>query len=127
LTPERWKSTLECLDLKGMAQQLALNCVPQGRDGDTLRLTLEPEYAQTRTKGGEERLRAALEAHFGRPLNLRIEVAVPASATPARQQAQRQEERRQAAEQIIERDPNVRALCETFDARVRPGSVTPAD
>jgi DNA polymerase-3 subunit gamma/tau len=127
LTPERWKTTVERLGLKGLAQQLALNCVPQAQDDNTLCLILDPGCAQSLTKNGEERLRTALEAHFGRSLSLRIEVAVPASATPARQQAQRQEERRQAAEQIIEQDPNVRALCETFDARVRPGSVTPAD
>jgi DNA polymerase-3 subunit gamma/tau len=127
LTPERWKTTVESLGLKGLAQQLALNCVPQGQDGDTLCLMLDPGCAQTRTKNGEERLRTALEVYFGRSLSLRIEVAVPASATPARQQAQLQEERRQAAEQIIEQDPNVRTLCETFDACVRPGSVTPAD
>jgi DNA polymerase-3 subunit gamma/tau len=122
-----WKVTVERLGLKGIAQQLALNCVPEGQDGDTLRLILDPGHAQARTSNGEERLRAALQKHYGRALRLRIEIGTPATATPARQQAQSRAQRQQAAEETIARDPNVQALRETFDARVRPGSVGPAD
>jgi DNA polymerase-3 subunit gamma/tau len=110
-----------------MAQQLALHCVLQNHEDNILHLLLDPSYAQVHTKNGEERLRTALEAYYGNPLQLRIQVGESTATTPAHQQSQRQAERRQAAVEAIHGDPNVQALCDTFNARIKPDSITPTD
>jgi len=122
-----WNTIVARLGLKGIVQQLALNCVLQEREENTLRLLLEPAHAQLRSKNAEERLQAALEAYYGEAIRLHIQVGVPDIMTPARQQAERQRERQQAAVDTIIQDPNVQALCETFSARVKPGSIISTD
>jgi DNA polymerase-3 subunit gamma/tau len=127
LSDTDWSGIVGQLDLKGIARQLALNCVLQERNANTLRLLLDSAQAHTRTANGEERLRMALEQFFGEPVRLDITLGQPSGATPAHQQSQRQQERQQAAEEIIDQDANVRALREVFSARVKPGSVFPTD
>ncbi len=122
-----WGTVVTSLALKGMAQQLALHCVLQNHEDNILHLLLDPSYAQVHTKNGEERLRTALEAYYGNPLQLRIQVGESTATTPAHQQSQRQAERRQAAVEAIHGDPNVQALCDTFNARIKPDSITPTD
>jgi DNA polymerase-3 subunit gamma/tau len=122
-----WNGIVGQLGLKGMAQQLALNCVSLGREGNILRLLLEPGHAQVRTKNAEERLRMALETFYGEPLRLSIQLGEPTTITPAQQQVINQVERLQAAADSIARDPNVQALCEAFDGRIKPDSIVPSD
>jgi DNA polymerase-3 subunit gamma/tau len=123
-----WNAIVTALNLTGAVKQLALNCILRGREGNTVRLLLAPEYTHLRTKSFEERLCAALRNYYGEPLlQVHIQIAVSAITTPARQQAEQQAERQQAAVEIIRRDPNVRALCDTFNAQVQPDSIIPLD
>jgi DNA polymerase-3 subunit gamma/tau len=110
-----------------MAQQLALHCVLHSYEGNMLHLLLDPSHAQVHTKNGEERLRSALEAYYGKPLQLRIQVGESTATTPAYQQSRHQAERQQAATDAIHSDPNVQALCDTFNAKIKPDSITPID
>jgi len=122
-----WGTLIEQLNLKGMAQQLALNSILQKREDNALYLMIPPEQAHLRIKNAEERLRAALEAHFGTPLRLSIQIGAATAATPAQQQSERQAQRQQAALETLNQDPNVKSLCETFDGQLKPDSVTPTD
>jgi DNA polymerase-3 subunit gamma/tau len=123
-SPPAWDAIVGALELTGMAQQLALNCTLQHQEGDVLHLMLASAYSQTRTRNAEERLRAALESHFGKPLRLHIKVGAPAEATPAERLGRQQAERRQAAWEAINKDPNVQALRDTFEAQVKPDSLS---
>ena len=118
---------IDQLGLKGMTQQLALNCVLQKREGGQLCLLLDAAHSGMRTKNAEERLQKALSNYYGEPIRLSIRLARDEPATPAREQAQQQEQRRQAAIEAIHQDPNVQALCETFDAKVKSDSIRPID
>lgn len=122
-----WNATVTALNLKGMAHQLAINCSLENRQGNTLHLRLEPSCAQMRTKNTEERLRTSLAAYYSQPIELKITVGEPMAKTPAQQAAQRQAEHQQAAMASISQDPNVQALCETFDAQLKRDSIKPAD
>jgi len=122
-----WSTIVISLGLKGMAQQLALHCVLHSYEGNMLHLLLDPSHAQVHTKNGEERLRSALEAYYGKPLQLRIQVGESTATTPAYQQSRHQAERQQAATDAIHSDPNVQALCDTFNAKIKPDSITPID
>ena len=110
-----------------MAQQLALNCTLQRREGGTLHLLLDSTHAGMRTKNAEERLQKALAAYYNEPIRLSIQLGQNEAQTPAREQARQQQEKHRAAVDTINRDPNVQALRETFDAQVKPDSIVPMD
>ncbi|MFZ1643383.1 MAG: DNA polymerase III subunit gamma/tau [Candidatus Contendobacter sp.] len=120
--PERsaseWSALVERLGLTAIARQVAMNCVLAERDGDFFRLALEPGHAQMLTKPVEDRIKAALEQHFDRPINLKFQIGDVTATTPADQQKQQQAERQQTAAEQIARDPHVRDLQEKFDARI---------
>jgi len=101
-----------------MARQVALHCALTAREGDSFRLALEPSHAQMLTKPVEDRIRAALEQHCGRPIQLKFQIGNVTATTPADQQKQRQAERQQIAAEQIARDPHVREMQEIFDARI---------
>jgi DNA polymerase-3 subunit gamma/tau len=73
----------------------------------------------------QERLQQALAATLGRPVKLVIRVARSEVETPASLRQRRQQEKLAEAEKAIAEDETVRALMETFDARIVPGSVKP--
>ncbi|MBK8507280.1 MAG: DNA polymerase III subunit gamma/tau [Candidatus Competibacteraceae bacterium] len=114
-----WGALVEQLALGGMAKQLALNCVLVAREGNSFCLALDATHGQMRNKTSEERLRSALEQHFGAPASLRFQVGNLPAATPAEQFFQRQTERQQAAVKRIEQDPRIAELKELFDASIK--------
>jgi DNA polymerase-3 subunit gamma/tau len=113
-----WSVLVEQLGLVGMAKQVALHCALTARDGDFFQLALESGHAQMLTKTVEDRIRAALEQHLGRPVQLRFQVGNVTATTPADQRKQQQAERQQTAAERIAQDPHVRDMRELFDARI---------
>ena len=122
-----WGKVLSALKLTGMLQQLAVNCALIGRTGDTLSLLLDSSQANLRTARLEERLQQALQTYYQTPIKLVLTVGEPGGSTPAQAQAREQNERQQAAAQVIQSDANVQALIETFNARIHPDSIQPLD
>ena len=110
-----------------MVRQLALNCVLQRREGDTVHLAMDPSHLHLRARNVEERLQQALSDHLGTAIRLVIHSAAQEIETPARAQQRHEAERREQAIQAIAEDATVRALQETFDARVPPDSIRPID
>ena len=120
-----WSELVEHLGLGGIAKQLALNCALIAREGNHFRLALQPAHAQMLNKTSEERLRTALEQHLGAPVGLRFQVGRMTAATPADQRQQQRSERQQATVERVNRDPVVRDIQETFEARIV--SIRPLD
>jgi DNA polymerase-3 subunit gamma/tau len=113
--------------LQGPAGQLAAHCVLVGRAGGLVKLRLDRAGEMFNRPQLVQKLTQALSQHYGEPLRLDITVADAdrTEPTPARQQAQVADQRLRAAEQAIEGDPAVRAMCDIFGATVQPGSVKP--
>lgn len=122
-----WMGLVECLDLKGAAQQLALNCVYRRREGDVLHLELDAAHEHMATEQLVKRLEESLSQYYGDALKVRIQPGAGILDTPAKRDARRQMEHLKAAQAAIVTDPNVRNLCETFGAQVNPELVKPAD
>jgi DNA polymerase-3 subunit gamma/tau len=102
------------------------------REGDAIRLRLDPRRDGLRTAATEERLAQALSRHLGSSIRLVIERAEGASAaaeatpdTPARREARAAEAELAAARAALEVDPTVRALKERFGASVQAETVKP--
>ena len=122
-----WHQVVDQLSLGGIAKQLANNCVYDYWDGVTLSLKLDQAHQHMLVGSTEQRLHAALQAHVGRELKLKIAPETVQAATPAKIQAQAVFDRQQAAEVAIREDPMVLALEARFGAAVIPGSVRPVD
>ncbi|MDE2234081.1 MAG: DNA polymerase III subunit gamma/tau [Gammaproteobacteria bacterium] len=122
-----WIGLVESLEIRGAAQQLALNCVYRSREGNILCLELDSVHEHMATEQLIKRLEDAISRYFGETLKLRIQPADGELATPAKQDAQRQEERLKAAQAAIISDPKVRELCETFGTQVNPQLIKPLD
>ena len=124
---DAWQHLVASLHLTGAAQQLAANCAFVGREGNVVRLTLDPKVVSLRTPAAEERLQQALSRHYGTAvvLDLNHESVQPVEDTPARRAAQEAEERLVRARARLDDDPTVRALKERFGASVPPDSVKP--
>ncbi len=97
----------------------------QSYKNDEIALILDENYAQLHSKERETVLREALEKFFGKSLQLIIRVGPPQAETPAQQRLRLQDARQQAALEAIYNDPNVKALEERLNARVKPGSIRP--
>jgi DNA polymerase-3 subunit gamma/tau len=84
---------------------------------------LDRSFAYLRNPTTEERLKQALQAHYGEPVALDITVGEPPVATPAARRSQQNQERRERAIAELEADDEVRALRDMFDARIIPETV----
>jgi DNA polymerase-3 subunit gamma/tau len=122
-----WAQRIEALGLDGFAKQLARHCEWRGRDGDTVRLALDPAAKHLLKEDRRAAIEQALGRALGGAIRLSIEPAADVAQTPQRQDERREAERQRAAEQAIDTDPTVRALKEKFGATVRAGSVTPTN
>ncbi|MBA3563147.1 MAG: DNA polymerase III subunit gamma/tau [Gammaproteobacteria bacterium] len=122
-----WTGLLARLELRGAVRQLAANSLCVRHEDDEWELLLDPEDAHLLTEQLRRRFLHALEAESGRPMRLKYRIGKMDGETMARRSARQADERLQAARASIDEDPNVRALKETFGARVQPESVKPVN
>jgi DNA polymerase-3 subunit gamma/tau len=120
-----WGGLVSHLSLSGLANQLARHCSVAEWQNNILTLRLAPTHQGLATDRLIESLRVALCQHLGSELKIRVVFGQPEQTTLAQQDAARQAESQRDAEQLINQDPNVRALQETFNAQLRPESVRP--
>jgi DNA polymerase-3 subunit gamma/tau len=76
-------------------------------------------------KAQQDKLQSELQNHFGRPLRLDIDVAEPATETPAERSRNVQRERQEKAVASIEQDPFVRDVVDLFDASIDESTIKP--
>jgi DNA polymerase III subunit gamma/tau len=124
---DEWERMIDGMRLTGATRQLARHCGFGGRDGDVVRLSIDPAHETIATRSQQERLREALSAHFGSEVRLQLAWVRPKAETPAERERRDAEERQRDAEHAIEADPLVREMQKIFDATVDPDSIRPAD
>ena len=121
-----WPELVAQLNVSGLGRVLAQHCELVTRDAGRIELRIARAHQHLLNGPHQERLRAALEQHFGAKLRLSIQVVDGVGATPA-VIADRDKQQRQAqAVAGIEQDPFVRELVETFDARVVDSTIKPS-
>ncbi len=133
---EDWHTIVESLKLSGLVKQLALNSLYKNRDGNTITLQVDRNGERLRSPQLVERLEKALKSYFNAPLKLIFEskdqiqneptTSTPQNIeTPAVRQQRETDERLEMAKQSISDDPNVKALQDSFNARVVTDSIKP--
>ena len=118
-----WHAFVAGLGLKGMAAQLADNCVFQAWDGKRLSLCVDPVCSGLIGSLAEQRLQEALSASADRPVKLHLIAQASETETPAQRLARENDARQAATEADVSGDPVVLALEEAFDARIVPDSI----
>ncbi len=122
---EDWHALVGRLSVTGMARQLAQHCELAGRGEGVIRLRLAPLHKHLLGKAQQDKLQSELQTHFGRALRLEIDVAEPASETPAERSRNAQRERQEKAVASIEQDPFVRDVVDLFDASIDESTIKP--
>jgi DNA polymerase-3 subunit gamma/tau len=118
-----WQDLIDELKLSGLVKELASNCVLKRHTADELHLLVSPQYP--RNKSIEQRLEHVLRSRFGAELRLKITAGELNEEPPSAMKARETASYRKAAQRAIESDPNVKRLCETFDAKVDTASIRP--
>jgi DNA polymerase III subunit gamma/tau len=120
-----WTQILAQVELTGAARQLASHCAYLGRQGNVVRLALDPQYQVVRSPAQEERLAQALSRHFGESVRVEFQAAPGTAETPAQAQRRAAEQELAQARRAFETDPGVQGLRERFGATVLPETVRP--
>ncbi|MEE3168549.1 MAG: DNA polymerase III subunit gamma/tau [Pseudomonadota bacterium] len=121
-----WHRDFRSLGIVGMPGNLA-SYSALSQEGETIVLTIDEGHARLLNSRHEEKILAALRNRFGDSIQLRVEQGDPGPDTPAAYEERRRQERQQAAEASIRRDPVVQSIVERFEARVVEDSIRPAD
>jgi len=120
-----WHDILAALKLGGMARELGQHCELRGVDGAQVSLRLSPTHRHLQMKPAQDKLQQTLSEYFGRPLQLRIELAEVETDTPAAAAQRDRRERQDRAVAAIEQDGFVREVIESFDATLIESSIKP--
>jgi DNA polymerase-3 subunit gamma/tau len=121
-----WQQTVDGLGLTGMARVLAQHCELVARDAARVELRIAQAHQHLLDGPFQQRLKAALQQHFGAPLRIAIQVVPDAGGAPAAIADRDRHQRQEQAIAGIESDPFVRELVEGFDARVIESTIKPA-
>lgn len=122
-----WSALVECMQLKGMSRELAMNCAVQARGDDQWTLTLGSEHQQLLSKQRQQQLQTRLSECLGKTIKLDIALQGRSANTPAQQRRQAAEQRQASAVEAITSDPNVKAFQKTFDATLHNETIRPRD
>jgi DNA polymerase-3 subunit gamma/tau len=110
-----WPKLANSLNLGGVAKQLAQASELQRFDGESIELCVPPAAKHLAEKSFQDKLRAALQEHFGKPVRLTVRVGETGGNTA-----------RDRAAAAISQDSFVRDLVENFDATIVESSIKPA-
>jgi len=118
-----WSSLVAEIGVQGAVRLLASNCAYQGREGNTIRLGLDPRSESLLTKQRKDSLAGQLSTHFGEKLSVEIVLSAEGDETPVQEETRMADERLEAARQSLEADPNVQTLKNMFGAELKTDSI----
>jgi DNA polymerase-3 subunit gamma/tau len=125
LSDNNWAEMVVAMNLKGMTRELANNCILETIDDSTCTLVLEQNHTHLISSRAKENLQKGLCSYYNKEVKLNIKTETVKQITPAQQITQKQADTQQAAVDSINKDENIRAFKEHFDARVMPGTIEP--
>jgi DNA polymerase-3 subunit gamma/tau len=118
-----WPGLVRRLRVTGAARELARNSSLARFAEGLFELTVPKSMAHLAERNYQEKLKAALEQHFGRSLSLKVAAGEGAGATPAGLEAEERDARRADASRSVHADPFIRNLVDIFDAKVLDASI----
>lgn len=123
-----WRSLVEKNLKLGLARALAQNCEMISYDENSIHLRVAASNKHLVSASYQEKLSSAINQHFGKRIQLHIEVSGEAHIeinTPAKQTAVEKATIQSSAEEAIMQDSFVKDLLSQFDATIIPNSIKP--
>jgi len=120
-----WCGLVPGLGLSAMVRELANNCRGMGLEDKVVVLGLSKSKSHLATDNARSKLTDSLSNYFGQSLSLRIEITEEEGDTPEQSRQRAEKDRQRLAEKSIQDDSFIKALEETFDAEIVPGTVKP--
>ena len=121
-----WPQLANQLKVSGVAKQLAQQSELRSFDGESMELGLAFSAKHLADRAYQDKLRTALQEHFGKPLALKIVIGEISGNTAAVKAQSERQARQGKALEAIQGDAFVRDLMDTFDATIVSDSVKPA-
>ena len=118
-----WRKLVDQLKL-GLARALAQNCELAGFDENSISLTVPETQKHLLDASYQEKLRTAIQTHFGRKIQLTFDIGGTGN-TPAVQISQEKAVIQSNAVTAIQQDDFVQALVKDFGAQIIPSSIKP--
>jgi DNA polymerase III, subunit gamma and tau len=124
--PPHWIGVYQALNVRGVLQSTASNCVLLKRQGNQLIFALDRDKGSLYDDSHPRRLAELLREYFAEPVQveIRIQALPPEVETPAACSERLRREAREAAIQRLRDDPLVQQLQKEFDASLDLESVT---
>jgi DNA polymerase III subunit gamma/tau len=120
-----WPKLANQLQVSGVARQLAQQSELRSFDGESMELGLAYSAKHLADRVYRDKLRMALQGHFGKPVALKIVIGEISGNTAAVQAQTERQARQGKALQAIQGDAFVRELMDSFDATIVGDSVKP--
>jgi DNA polymerase-3 subunit gamma/tau len=118
-----WPSLAARLPLGGLARELARHAELRSFANGVFELVVPRAMAHLAGNGYRDKLKAALEQHFGRQIGLRVTAGETRAASAAALESSDREARRAEAARSVQGDRFVQDMVSLFDARVIESSV----
>ena len=120
-----WPMLANQLKVSGVAKQLAQQSELRSFDGESMELGLAFSAKHLADRIYQDKLRAALQEHFGKSVALKIVIGEISGNTAAVKAQSERQARQGKALEAIHGDAFVRDLIDTFDATIVSDSVKP--
>ncbi|MER0215543.1 MAG: DNA polymerase III subunit gamma/tau [Nitrosomonas sp.] len=122
-----WPQLSQQLKLTGMAKMLAHHSEAKTITGEKIELCVPDVHKHLLEKKYQDKIQAALNSYFGKPVTLNFSVGSITGLTPVALQQREEEEKQTNAIAAIEKDPVVQELIEQFDAKLIVPSIKPIE
>jgi DNA polymerase-3 subunit gamma/tau len=118
-----WPGLVGRLPIAGAVRELARNTAISKYADGLIELVVPKSMGHLAERGYQDKLKAALERYFGRPLTLKVAPGDAAVATAAALEAEERQAKHAEATQAVQGDKFVKDLVDMFDAKVIGSSV----
>jgi len=122
---EDWCALVSQLGITAMVREFANNCRFLRREDNVIVLGLAEAKAHLATDKSQSKIESILSEYFEQALKLTLEITQEEGETPAQSRQRAEEDRQKSAEHSMQEDDFVKALGESFDAQIVPGTVKP--
>jgi DNA polymerase-3 subunit gamma/tau len=118
-----WPGLVSRLQVAGAARELARNSALARHADGLIELVVPKSMGHLAERSYQDKLKAALAQHFGRPLALKVVPGEVAGSTAAALEAGAREAKRAEAARTVQGDKFVQDLVDIFDAKVIGSSI----
>ena len=125
ISDDSWENLINEMNLVGVVNELARNCILKSLENDKILLSLTPSSKHLLNQNMKARLEEAIIKKFGKNIKLTITIEDSNDESPSEAAARLKKEQNTQAKDAVKNDPDVKSLLDTFDATIDQDSIQP--